>query len=153
MAAPVRYVRRETAVSVAINGALSAGITWLVLGGLGAIPLWGFGNFVLDFVPQSFMIGLMGALVPGLLARRAAGGGGATGAIVARALTFGIFAAAAGTTLAAGIATLGGAGTIGFAAALVIKIVYGCLLALIVTPRAVRAAWNAASQGGEGLLR
>lgn len=127
-------VVRETIVSIVINAVISAGFFFAVFG-LGApIALADFGR---DFLPQAFMISLMGSLVPGLLMRRHSGA--PAGPIVRRALLL----AVAGLVLAGGAAfavcaALGGA--IAAVPALAVKVVYGMVLAAVVTPVAVRAA-------------
>ena len=62
---------RETAISMAINGVLSAVFYFAFFHGLAKVPVWGVGNYAFDFVPQSFMVALMGTLVPGLLTLKA----------------------------------------------------------------------------------
>lgn len=64
------YIRKETLVSMAINGVLSAVFFLLVFGTAQTVLVWGAGNWVFDFLPQSFMITLMGTLVPGALTAR-----------------------------------------------------------------------------------
>src|SRR6185312_11226217 len=65
-----RYIAREMAISGAINGALSIAFFLAVVGTDGPLPIWDLRNFALDLWPQSFAIGLMAALIPGLLCRR-----------------------------------------------------------------------------------
>ena len=60
-------VLRETAISMAINAGLSLAF-FLVAFGLAA-PI-AMASFAFDFLPQAFMISLMGSLVPGLLVRK-----------------------------------------------------------------------------------
>lgn len=61
------YIRRETGVSIVINSVLSLLFFFLVFGMDDPIPVWGMGQWVFDFLPQSFMIALMSTLVPGYL--------------------------------------------------------------------------------------
>lgn len=63
-----RELRRETLISIAINMPLTLVIFAAMFGFRVAPPLHGIGSFGFDFVPQSFMLALMGSLVPGLLA-------------------------------------------------------------------------------------
>jgi hypothetical protein len=65
------YIRRETGVSMVINAVLTLAFFLIVFGRSGPVPVWGVGAYVFDFVPQGFMIGLMGSLVPGALAGKA----------------------------------------------------------------------------------
>jgi len=140
-------ILRETAISVAINIVLS-GVFFLALFGYGSrVPVRGWGNLAADSLPQAFAIGLMGSLVPGLLTRHRVRRG--TIAPVARSAALPVPARA---LLAAGVAAavLGGTAmalllvlapdTIGFAPALLFKLLFGAAVALIVTPPAIRAA-------------
>lgn len=142
------HIRRESLVSVAINGVLSALAFTVVFGGLERVPLWGAGNWVFDFVPQGFMIALMATLVPGFLASRKV----KAGTLVAdgppsrlptarfpRALMLAAISAAAGTSGIALLAFLSGANDLGATAALIVKIAFGAGLAAIVTPLGLRA--------------
>ena len=61
------YIRRETLVSMVINGVLSLAFFIAVFGRTSPVALWGMGHWVFDFIPQSFMIALMSTLVPGAL--------------------------------------------------------------------------------------
>jgi hypothetical protein len=72
---PAAYIRRETAVSIAINVALSATFFIAVFGTGRDVPVWSVGGYVLDFAPQGFMIGLMATLVPRLAGTQGPGGG------------------------------------------------------------------------------
>lgn len=140
-------VRRETAVSVAINVVLS-GLFFAALFGLhGPVAVAGLGGLAADCVPQAFAIGLMGSLVPGLLTRRrlargevAAMPGERTLAVPVRALLAAVIAAAAFGGAALLILPLVLPDTIPSAAAAAIKLVFGGAVALAVTPSAVRSA-------------
>jgi len=66
------YMMRETIVSAIVNGVISTGIFLIIFGGIDPIPVWGIGSYAFDLVLQSFVVGLMASLVPGLLARKAA---------------------------------------------------------------------------------
>lgn len=126
-------IRRETAISVAINIGLSIAF-YVALFGLAvpAAPL-ALGR---DFVPQAFMVTLMGTLVPGLLTRRKVGGPAT--AIVVRAI---------GCALAVAVLAGGGAmlllaqatAPVTPAAALAVKAAFGGALAALITPAALRA--------------
>lgn len=142
------YIRRESLVSMVINGVLSALAFTVVFGGLTRVPLWGAGNWVFDFLPQGFMIALMATLVPGFLASRKvkAGSLAADGpssrlpaARFPRALVLALVSAAAGTSAVALLALLSGANDLGATAALVSKIAFGAGLAAIVTPLGLKA--------------
>lgn len=145
-----RYILVETAISVAINAAISAGFAFLVFGGRTGIALWGSGGLALDFAPQTFMIAMMSVVVPTALTRRRIGAGALRPRsgppsqlppnLAVRALLVALFATVAlgGAATAALAATW--SGPIGFAAALPLKIIYGAAVALVVTPFALKAA-------------
>ncbi len=151
---PAAFQARQTAVSVAINAALSAGFCWLVFGALASVPVWGRHGLVADYLPQGFMIGLMGALVPGLLARKARAadlvrqvGAGLPSArpapvrrVILRALATGVVGAALAIATAATVFAAGHVEALPFASVFAIKVASGMILALIATPPAVRAA-------------
>lgn len=143
------YIRKETLISMAINGALSAAFFLLVFEWQSPVPLWGLGNWVFDFAPQSFMIALMSVLVPGAITKKRLGAGMVrpSGArtrlpqsLVLRALLFAVAAALVGTGLIAAIAALAGIAELAWGAAFVLKVVYGIVLAAIITPIGLRAA-------------
>ncbi len=125
-------ILRETAISMAINAILSI-VFFLAVFGLSApVSAHALGP---DFLPQAFMVALMGSLVPGLLTARRSGT--AKVPVVRRA----IMLAVAGLVVAGG-----GAWLICSMAdrvfdpvqAVVGKAIFGALLAAIVTPIAVR---------------
>ncbi|MBO9580438.1 MAG: hypothetical protein J7498_06065 [Sphingobium sp.] len=134
------YVRREATISAAINAVLSAGFFFAFFG-LRDVTMWSAPGFVIDFIPQGFMVGLMAALVPGLLARRTAvlaslalDPRGITACGVALvALSTGYLAAIGGTAAAVAIATATGWQVVPFAAAITIKVLFGGCLGAAVT--------------------
>ena len=137
------YVRRETLISMAINGTLSLLFFLIVFGRTNPVPVWGPGMWVFDFLPQSFMIALMGTLVPGAItARRLKTGvlqpSAATSrrprALVLRALLLAMLSAVLGTGLVALLSLAIGLVTLDWTMALVLKVAYGLALAGIVTP-------------------
>jgi hypothetical protein len=128
---PRRVVARETALSVAINGLLSL-LFFLAVFGTARPVAWP--ALAVDGLPQSFMVALMGSLVPGLIV--GARLGRARGPIVRRAL---LFAAAALLLLGGGgwLLLHGRAGTVAAGTALAAKVAYGAALGAIVTPAAL----------------
>lgn len=125
---------RETMISMVINGAFSLLFFLIMFDFRGVVPLNLLGP---DFLPQSFMVSLMGSLVPGLLIRKRYGG--AARPVIRRALLFalaGLIGAGGGALL---LCTSVGGMVTGMTA-LTIKIAFGVGLAAIVTPAAVRAA-------------
>lgn len=143
------YIRQETLISVVINGVLSAVFFLLVFGLADSVAVWGVGNWVFDFLPQSFMITLMSTLVPGALtAKRLKAGILEPGSfatrlprsLLLRALLLAVLAAAIGTALVAGLAALTGINELGLVPGLGIKVAYGIALGSVVTPIGLRAA-------------
>lgn len=145
-----RYIVTETLISMVVNAAFSAAFALLVFGGRSDIDLWGPSGLALDFAPQTFTIALMSVLVPSALVRRRIRSGTlppATGEpsrlprnLLARALLMALLA----TVSLGGAATVLLAafwpGPLAFASVLPLKIAYGALVALAVTPLALRAA-------------
>jgi hypothetical protein len=136
------YVAREVAVSGAINGVFSLGFFAALFWGLDPVPVWGAGEFVFDFIPQGFAIGLMATLVPGLLALRAGNSDRVEAALLAgvdkvavarRALVHAMLAALFGTSIFAASFELTGLEAIPQITAVVLKVVYGVALGAIIT--------------------
>lgn len=152
-----RYVLVETFIGMVINAAISAGFAFLVFGGRAAVGLWGADGLALDFVPQTFMVALMSALVPSLLTRRriAAGAiraGGPPSPLPRNLLLRALLLALLATILLGGVATLILAlvlnGPVPFWTLLPFKIAYGAFVAALITPMALRAALAAPSLEG-----
>lgn len=140
-------VRRETAISVVINVFLSAVFFLAVFGVAVPAPVRGVGGYAFDFLPQAFMVALMGSMVPALLTARRLRTG-RSGAIMRRCALVAVLAAAllGGAALALLYAT--DLNRIAPLLALAIKIIFGGAEALILTPGAVRHAL-ASRVGGE----
>jgi hypothetical protein len=142
------YVARETAISVAINMVLSAAFFVALFHGRTPLAWWGADRLVIDFLPQTFMVTLMGALVPSLLTRRRVRSGAVAfgaanampsiGSVIGRALLMAVIATLVFGGGAIAVVSLLDLTQISFAAALILKIVFGALLALIATPIALR---------------
>src|SRR5690606_23725285 len=138
------HLLREALVSATINALISVGFFVAFFRGIDPIPVWGAGNYAADFLPQSFAVALMSALVPGFLARRALAPrkSGArrvpTPARVAlRALAWAVAGLVAGGGIAALALRLSGLETIAATPAFVIKLAYGAALGAVVTHRSV----------------
>ncbi len=132
---PTGIVRRETGISIVINTILSIAFFLGVFGLARPAPLAALGP---DFLPQSFMVALMGCLVPGVLVRRRLRG--PLRDVVVRAL---VIAAAALVVAGGGAWALCLAfapAALPPAAALAVKALFGAALAAVTTPIAVRAA-------------
>lgn len=148
MDATTRYVRRETRVSVAINAVLSLVFYIMFFGISGPVAIGGIGGLAFDFIPQSFAITLMSALVPGALtigklARgRLAPQTGASGlprSLWLRSLLLAAGAALTGAVVAGIVAMAWSSSMLEWRAGAAIKILYGALLAWVVTPIGLRA--------------
>jgi len=144
-----RIIVRETAISIAINVAISAGMFVALFGLAASAPLNGVRGYAADFVPQAFMVSLMGGLVPGLMmaakakshARLSFVGVRGGAAIAVRALAVALaLAVLAGGGIAALLLLLSAAPFLAPLPALALKMLFGALVALAATPGAVRFA-------------
>jgi hypothetical protein len=154
-----RYIRRETAVSIAINCVLSLLFFILVFGLRGSVPVWGVGGWVFDYVPQSFMIAFMSTLVPGVIARKKLRAGSLASIGKTRFLPRSLWlcavvlagtAAALGALIAGTTAWASGLTFIPAPAALGIKLAYGGGLAATITPLGLRATLSHAHPAVSG---
>lgn len=139
------YLYRETAISVAINAVLSLIFFLLVFGTPASVRVAGAGGYGMDFVPQSLMIALMASLVPGAIAaaklRRAGlAAAEARAALLRRSLATALLGAGVGAAIGWLLALLLPVAAIPLMPALFAKILYGALLAAIVTPIGLRRA-------------
>jgi len=135
-----RYLLREAAVSAVINAAISAGFFFAFFRGMDLIPVWGPGNYAADFVPQSFAVALMSALVPGFLARKGIAEGKfsvvtvpAPTKVALHALAWAVAGLVVGSALAALVLWVSGLEVIPAFPALAIKVAYGAALGALVT--------------------
>jgi len=145
-----QYIRRETLISIAINCFFSALFFFVVFGGKERIPVWGLGNWVFDFLPQSFMIALLSTIVPGAIAVKRLRSGrvqalGHRSPLPRNLLLRGLVLAAVSAIVgAAAIALLVAAATdaahLEPVSALTLKIAYAALLSILITPPGLRAA-------------
>jgi hypothetical protein len=145
-----RYIFIETLISIVINAVISAGFALFVFGGRTEIPLWGASGIAFDFVPQTFMIALMSVIVPTALTRKRIRAGALSQEshqsaplprnLFARALLIAFLATIVlgGMAIVLTICLWGGPAD--FKMVLPIKILYGAMVALVVTPLALRAA-------------
>ena len=139
------YLRKETAVAVAINGAFSALFAWLAFGGRAATAQ----EVASDALPQSFAIALMTTLVPTLITRKRLRAGAVAplsranrlpGNLLLRALLVGALAALVGGALHWFVVRPLGPETWRFELLLPYKVAYGALLALAIAPPILRRA-------------
>ncbi|UAK22873.1 hypothetical protein [Sphingomonas nostoxanthinifaciens] len=139
-----RYLLRECTISAAINTALSL-IFFLIVFGLGRPAQ--IATLRVDVLPQTFMVALMGSLVPGLLMARAFG-------LPRRPFVLRAVATAIVATIVAGgaawLATRGSAGTLPALPCLLVKMAYGALLGGVVTWLALTAGFRRAGTSGGG---
>ncbi len=138
------HIRTSTLISVVISMAISAAFFFLVFGKKPLIAVFAPDNLALDFIPQTLAAGFMAALMPALQTRAKIVSGILAGAppvakpIVARAVLLAVASLALAAAVT-GLLWLGGIATLPWGSALALKIVYGGLLGLIITPIALRA--------------
>lgn len=140
-----RLLRKEQAVSAAINAALSAAFFALVFGvAERGLTMGAPDRFAFDFLPQGVMVSLMASLVPSLLVRarlRASGDvsacDGPGGAEIARTVLFSVLAGVASAGALMALAVLGPLESVPSWPALIFKILYGALLGLACTRWAI----------------
>ncbi len=144
MTAATAHIRTNTVISVVISMVISAAFFWLVFGMKPLIAVFAPDKLALDFVPQTLAAGFMAGLVPALQTRAKMVSGGLAGtppprrAIVVRAAL--LATASLGLAVAAtALLWLGGIETLPWSGALALKVGYGGLLGLGVTPLALRA--------------
>lgn len=145
-------VRRETALCVVISIAISAVVFALVFGFSGPTAVRGLRGFAFDFVPQAFMVALMGSAVPALVVAsrqnllpgvQFASVSGKT-AIAARAVLVAVAAALALGGAALGLLYMTRMATMPPLAGAGIKMLFGGAVALLVTPGSLRHVLPAA---------
>jgi hypothetical protein len=143
-AAAAAHLRTSTLISVVISMAISAAFFLLVFGRTPQIALLGSDGLAADFIPQTLAAGFMAALVPALqtrakiIAGTLAGSVSSPGAICARAAMLAVAALGLAAAVVA-LLWLGQVQALPWSAALGLKIAYGGLLGLIITPIALRA--------------
>jgi hypothetical protein len=128
-------VVRETIISAVINSVLSALFFLLLFGTRGPVATAALGP---DFLPQAFMISLMGTLIPGLLTAKRLGHRAKKPILIRAVATAFLSMVVAGGTawlICHAIAP----GSIDHVTALIVKIAFGAALSLVVTPVAVHA--------------
>lgn len=138
------YVRKQTLISIIITMAISAGFFLLIFGTTDPIAVWAPDNLALDFLPQSGAASFMAALMPALQTRAAIAKGRLPGtpssvrSIVVRAIMLALLGLGmAGIVIVA--LKLSGVASFAWGPAFAIKVAYGAMLGLVITPPAVRA--------------
>jgi len=138
------YVRRQTLISIVITMAISAGFFLAVFGRTDPIAVWAPDNLALDFLPQAGAASFMAALMPALQTRAAMIKGKLPGtpptvrSIVVRAIMLALLALGL-AGMAIGALQLNGIATFAWGTAFAIKVAFGALLGLIITPLALRS--------------
>ena len=142
MTASAAHLRTSTLVSIVISMAISAAFFLLVFGQTAQVPVFGTAGLAFDFVPQTLAAGFMAALMPSLQTRAKIIAGTLPGtpiaplAIAGRALLLAVAALALAAIAIAGLWLIG-ATALPWAGALALKIGYGGLIGLVVTPAAL----------------
>lgn len=146
-----KYVAVETIISALINGFFSLLFVWLFFGDRTHVDLWGARGVAIDFLPQSFVVALMGTLVPALLTRSRLKQGKLAATVAGyrwlpanlfvRALLMAICGTVVGSAIAILLLSTLMSTPLPVLAVYTIKVGYGCLLGGIVTaitlPRAL----------------
>lgn len=144
-----KYLIVETLVSVVVNGAISALFVVLAFAGRSEVDLWGPGNLAVDLLPQTFAVAFMSVLVPTILTRKRLRSGklgraeGVSSRLPRNLWLRSLLLAVAATVLIAGtmIALLAAlwSGPIAYGDLFLLKVLYGGVVALLVTPIALVA--------------
>lgn len=145
-----KYLVVETLVSVVINAAISALFVVLAFGGRSEVDLWGSGNLAMDMIPQTFAVAFFSALVPTALTRKRLRSGkvapaeNASTRLPRNLWLRSLLLAVAATVLIAGamilILSALWNGPMAYGDVFLLKVVYGGVVALLVTPIALVAA-------------
>ena len=149
-----RYVAFETALAVLINSLLSLVFGLALSQGVERVPVRGMHGAAMDFFPQVFMITFATTLVTTLLTRKriragkvAAMRGGRAGLLkdaprpaLVRAVLLALVLALVLAPLSATVLYIGGFDSIPVSVFLVMKVVYGAVLASVIAPPVIRSA-------------
>lgn len=123
---------RETLISIVINCGISVGACLLVFGLDRPVPA---SPLAWNFLPQSFMIALMGSLVPALLLRKRLNAG--VGDIVRCSIAMAIGAAVIIGGVAAVLTQMLVERSMAAGSVLLLNATFGAILAALVTPSAL----------------
>ncbi len=149
-----KYIAGETAVSVIVNSVLSLLFALFASSGVERMPLLGPRGMAIDFVPQCFMITFATTVAVTLLTRKRLRAGkvavllrsgagvlpDAPANAMVRGVLFGLVVAVVVAPLSA-IALYGlGLQSLPVASFIAMKVAFGALLALIISPPIIRAA-------------
>lgn len=146
-ASSCRYVQKQTIISVIVSMAFSAAFFLLIFRNAGPVEIWAPDFLAYDFLPQSAFASLMAALVPALQTRSAillgemSGNTPTISSVVRRAFLFALFGLGlAGIVIA--VLKLSGVTVCAWSTAFALKVAYGGLLGVIITPCAVRTIFE-----------
>ena len=151
-----RYLAVETAISVFLNVLVSAAFAWFPFHGADYVPLWGPFGIAVDLVPTTFMITLMVSIALTLITRRRVRAGQVP-ALNPTAISYPGFrwlprqvvwrAVALAMTLTVvlvlgfvALFVVAGVDRLPFDRFFLFKLIYGGLLAILVTPFILAAA-------------
>lgn len=144
-----RVIRKEAAIAAVVSALISAVFVFALFGDSHPAPLWGAGGAAVDFLPQTFVLSLMSALVPALSMRRKlapekleAVAGKAWRLPrhpFARSLLIAVLATLAGSPCGTALLWVIAGGNIDFVVLLVTKMAYSALVATLVAQVSIRA--------------
>ena len=148
------YLRIEIGLSIAINMVLSLAFFLLAFGFAPSMPIAGIGGYAFDFLPQSFMIALMSTLMPGIITAGRIRSGRirgvpisgdvqSLGVLIRRSVLTAVVALLIGVVIAAFLLAVATGAALPWGWALFAKLIYGGLLAAIITPIGLRMALRA----------
>ena len=141
-------IARETAISIAFNMAFTAAFFAAMFGFSDPVPIGGAGGLAADFLPQSFMVALMGGLVPSLIVRAKLGlRVPSVAKVVVQSFVRALLAMVATAAAAALLVTATGSTALPPMTALLIKLGFAAVLAAIVTPLALKRLLREPSSG------
>lgn len=138
------YVRKQMITSIIISMAVSAAFFLLVFRMTDPIAIGAPDNLALDFLPHTGFASFLAAFIPALQTRAAMARGELPGkapgvmSVLLRAILFAVIGLGfAGLIIA--VLNASAIATFSWSTAFAIKIAYGALLGVIITPPAVRA--------------
>ncbi|MBL4827903.1 MAG: hypothetical protein JKY66_09375 [Spongiibacteraceae bacterium] len=144
------YLAKETLISSVINALFSLIFFIVFFHDVSEVTLGGVTPFTLDFLPQAFFVGLFAALPVSLLAVKRIRSGEIKPELgqkypLPQSLPIRIIILALLSLVVFGVGALGLSSfflpvmDIGFTAALLLKVIFGILITVVVTPVAVRS--------------
>lgn len=155
-----QVIRREMITSAVISAIISAFFVFAIFGGVPLISLWGMSGDALDFLPQTFMLSLMSSLIPALLLRRklvrkklqtvAGRTRQLSRYVVLRSLLLALFVTPVGSLMGIAVLYLLSGDSIAFYMLLINKIMYGAIIAALVSRQSLRVTiFHAFNEGAD----